>query len=88
MRMIHTLPLLMALGGFVPHAQAAEPVPQRGLSMDKVLKQYGEPQQRLQTVGKPPITRWIYPDFTVYFEHKRTLHSVRHHKRAAHSAAH
>lgn len=83
------VPLLtLALAGASLHAQAAEPVPMRGQSMQSVMHQYGEPQQRLAAVGKPPITRWVYPGFTVYFEHKWTIHSVRHHnKRAAHTSA-
>lgn len=28
-------------------------------------------------MGQPPISRWSYPDFTVYFENDLVLHSVR-----------
>jgi len=27
-------------------------------------------------VGKPPISRWEYPGFVVYFEHEHVIHSV------------
>jgi hypothetical protein len=30
-------------------------------------------------VGDPPITRWVYDRFTVYFENDRVIHSVVHH---------
>ncbi|PHS17495.1 MAG: hypothetical protein COA86_09385 [Kangiella sp.] len=52
--------------------------PKLGLDMQKVEDQYGEPTQRIDAVGEPPITRWIYPTFTVFFEHDKVLHSVIH----------
>jgi hypothetical protein len=52
--------------------------PAHGLSMDAVLQRYGEPQNRIPAVGQPPITRWVYPDFTVYYEHNLVIHSVIH----------
>jgi hypothetical protein len=27
-------------------------------------------------VGDPPISRWVYDHFTVYFEYDKVLHSV------------
>ena len=52
--------------------------PASGISMDSVLQRYGEPQNRVPAVGQPPITRWVYPDFTVYFEYRHVIHSVVH----------
>lgn len=52
--------------------------PKRGMSMDRVRQQFGEPQQRLGPVGEPPITRWVFDRFTVYFEHRYVIHSVVH----------
>ena len=52
------------------------PRPTAGLSMEQVLQQFGEPQQKLDAVGNPPITRWAYETFIVYFEHKTVIHSV------------
>ena len=52
--------------------------PKLGLDMQRVEEQFGEPNQRLDSVGEPPITRWIYPTFTVFFEHDKVLHSVIH----------
>ncbi|MFZ5537473.1 MAG: phosphodiesterase [Pseudomonadota bacterium] len=78
-----TTPLLtLALCATIPATHAAPPVPERGQSMNSVLRHYGEPQQRIAAVGKPPISRWVYPEFTVYFEHHHTIHSVLHQKRA------
>ena len=50
--------------------------PARGSTMKSVEAKYGEPQQRHATVGKPPITRWDYAGFSVFFEHDRVIHSV------------
>jgi len=50
--------------------------PGRGMKMDEVLQRFGEPRQRLPAVGEPPITRWIYDGYTVYFEHEYTITSV------------
>ena len=52
------------------------PVPKNGLKMQDVEQQYGAPVEKLNPVGEPPITRWIYPEFTVYFENNTVLHSV------------
>ncbi|HUG03891.1 MAG TPA: hypothetical protein VML92_05655 [Steroidobacteraceae bacterium] len=57
-----------------PAAAAARP--DRGSSMATVHSRYGEPTNRHSAVGDPPITRWDYPQFAVYFEHDRVLHAV------------
>ena len=50
--------------------------PRRGMSMDKVQFSYGQPIAISETVGKPPITHWIYNDRVVYFEHSTVIHVV------------
>ena len=55
--------------------------PKRGLTMDQVEKQFGAPATRHPTVGggspqQPPITRWDYSGFSVFFERDRVVHSV------------
>jgi hypothetical protein len=50
--------------------------PSRGSTMSAVQSRYGEPTSRHAAVGEPPITRWDYPQFSVYFEHDRVLHAV------------
>jgi len=58
-----------------------------GLSMAQVAKRFGQPQRKIGPVPNagtklnPPITRWEYPGFTVYFEHSTALHLVKHHQR-------
>lgn len=56
-------------------------MPERGRTMATVRSRLGEPQRVLGPVGDPPITRWVYREFTVYFEHDRVLHSVKHRDR-------
>jgi hypothetical protein len=56
---------------------AAQPTtPARGASKAQVEKQFGEPTQRVAAVGNPPISSWVYPGFTVYFEYDHVIHSV------------
>jgi hypothetical protein len=55
--------------------------PKRGLTMDQVEKQFGAPSTRHPAVGgssqqQPPITRWDYGGFSVFFEHDRVIDSV------------
>ena len=56
-------------------------VPTRGMSMAQVEQAYGAPVDKLPTAGgdtarHPPINRWRYDGFTVYFERSRVIHSV------------
>jgi len=50
--------------------------PRRGMSMDQVKGKLGQPVKVDPAVGKPPITRWIYNDRTVYFERSTVIHVV------------
>ena len=52
--------------------------PRSGQSMQQVEDVYGTPVERTSAVGEPPITRWHYATFTVYFEHDRVIHAVAH----------
>lgn len=72
-----------------PPAPAAQPrsmhsaeMPARGLSMRQVEKKFGKPLKVLPPTGptskhNPPITRWVYDDFIVYFERNLVIHSAR-----------
>jgi hypothetical protein len=50
--------------------------PNRGATMQAVEQKFGKPSQRHATVGQPPITRWDYPGFAVFFEKDRVIHAV------------
>ena len=52
----------------------------KGLSKEEVYSRYGEPQKILTAVGNPPISRWKYDQFTVYFEQEHVIHTVAHGK--------
>lgn len=53
--------------------------PRRGMTMDKVQNELGQPNEISNTVGEPPITSWIYSDRVVYFEHSHVIHVVASH---------
>jgi hypothetical protein len=60
----------------LPAAQARVGLPPRGTSMAQVEAQFGAPTQRVAAVGQPPITRWVYPNFVVFFEYQHVVHAV------------
>jgi len=56
-------------------------LPKRGMTMDQVKREYGAPEKVLATRGgsskhQPPIHRWEYPKYIVYFEYSHVIHSV------------
>lgn len=59
-----------------PAAQAELAAPGRGLSMAQVESRYGAPTEKVAPVGHPPIARWVYPTFVVYFEGHHVIHAV------------
>ncbi len=52
--------------------------PARGDSKAGVEERFGSPNEMAGAVGEPPISRWEYPGFTVYFEYERVIHAVSH----------
>ncbi|WP_126454840.1 hypothetical protein [Sulfuriflexus mobilis] len=56
------------------------PRPGRGMTMQQVEAAFGSPRQKMAPVGEPPITRWVYEQYTVHFEHDRVIHSAVHHQ--------
>jgi hypothetical protein len=53
-------------------------VPDNGLNMSEVEAAYGTPETKGGAVGTPPITRWTYERWSVYFEYDRVLYTVLH----------
>ena len=56
-------------------------MPARGQSMQQVQAQFGAPSEQLQPRGGqkrqwPTINRWVYPQFTVYFEKQKVIDVV------------
>ena len=50
--------------------------PSRGMTMNQVSTKFGTPTNKVPAVGRPPISRWEYPGFVVYFENDHVIHSV------------
>jgi len=50
--------------------------PSRGMTMQKVEAAFGAPASRVPAVGNPPISRWEYPGFVVFFENDHVIHTV------------
>lgn len=62
-------------------AGAHASLPKRGNSMSQVEAQFGAPQRKFAAVGggshsTPPITRWQYDNFSVYFEFSHVVDAV------------
>lgn len=56
-------------------------LPTRGSSMAQVEARFGAPTQKYPAVGgsnkhNPPITRWAYSNFNVYFENSHVVDAV------------
>lgn len=91
MSKLRALTLVALIGGFaagvnadtldMSAAEAAarfdEPgKPSRGMTQARVEANYGTPESRRSAVGDPPISRWDYDGFIVYFEYDMVIHSV------------
>lgn len=50
--------------------------PTRGMSKSSVQQRFGTPNSKVAAIGDPPISRWIYDDYTVVFEYDKVLHAV------------
>lgn len=69
---------VLKLGDSVAFEQSRfeDSLPTRGMSMADVEASFGRPSQAVAPVGDPPISRWLYPQFKVFFEYDRVLHAV------------
>jgi len=62
--------------------QPSVETPKRGLTMSQVEAKFGAPVQKHAAVSdpgtahQPPITRWDYTGFSVFFEHDRVIDTV------------
>ncbi len=53
-------------------------LPVNGMSRDEVYARFGEPVSQRAAVGDPPIARWNYASWSVYFEYELVLFTVLH----------
>lgn len=85
LRIVSAIALLFAFGGMA-HAETVKMSgtmagsddgrPTRGMTQAKVESKYGSPKTVNAPVGEPPITRWEYADFVVFFEYDKVIHAV------------
>ena len=52
-------------------------MPTKGMSKERVKTLFGEPLEEIPAKGQPPISRWKYQKFTVYFDSDAVIHCVR-----------
>ena len=50
--------------------------PKRGMTQQSVEANFGAPQSARDAIGEPPISRWEYANFVVFFEYDRVIHAV------------
>lgn len=63
------------------HAADSASLPKRGTAMSQVQAHFGAPSRKFAPVGggsrlTPPITRWQYDTFSVYFENSHVVNAV------------
>jgi len=85
---IKSIVIMLFLAGPLAHADALliEKVrqddqqqlerPARGMNKATVVNRFGEPKDRIAAVGTPPISRWVYDNYIVFFEKDQVLHAV------------
>lgn len=72
--------IIIPLGDQAPELQAAKR-PDKGLTTEEVVQIFGKPLKQTPAVGTPPISRWTFDDFVVYFESNKVIHTVLKHRK-------
>ncbi|GAB3046038.1 hypothetical protein [Stenotrophomonas tumulicola] len=91
-RYLYTMAVMAALAAAAPAladtllvdraaGKPAGALPVRGQSMQQVQDRFGAPSEQLDPRGGqkrqwPTINRWVYPQFTVYFEKQKVIDVV------------
>jgi hypothetical protein len=60
-------------------SDTAATLPQRGATQATLETQRGQPLNKTAAVGNPPISRWDYAGYSVYFERDTVIHSIVNH---------
>jgi hypothetical protein len=85
LRIVSVIAMLFAFGAMAnaqnlsmdgAKAGSGDARPTRGMTQASVQSKYGSPASVKAPVGDPPITRWEYADFVVFFEHDKVIHAV------------
>lgn len=64
----------LQMDGTEPGSSASRP--SRGETTASVESKFGAPATKRAAVGDPPISRWEYKEFVVFFEYDRVIHAV------------
>jgi len=67
---------IVASDGGIAVRDAGVAAPSRGMTMGQVSSKFGDPLTKVAAVGNPPISRWEYSGFVVYFERDHVIHAV------------
>lgn len=67
---------IVASDGGIAVRDAGVAAPSRGMTMTQVATKFGDPLTKVAAVGTPPISRWEYSGFVVYFERDHVIHAV------------
>jgi hypothetical protein len=65
----------LIVNGITAEAAGGE-MPASGITKARVTSGWGEPKQKSDAIGEPPISRWDYGNFVVYFEYDHVIHAV------------
>lgn len=85
LRIVSAIALLVAFGAMANaetvkmdgmSAGSGDGRPSRGMTQASVESKYGSPVSVESPIGEPPITRWVYSDFVVFFEYDKVIHAV------------
>jgi hypothetical protein len=50
--------------------------PKNSQTKEEVAAKFGEPLKKVAAIGEPPISRWEYGKFNVFFEDNLVIHTV------------
>jgi len=85
LRIVSAIALLVALGSLASAqtvsidgamSRSDDARPSRGMTQASVESEYGSPASVNSPVGDPPISRWEYASFVVFFEYDKVIHAV------------
>lgn len=68
--------LLKAIMEEPPNTLKGMPRPKPGMTMENVVKVFGDPESKTDPVGNPPILQWQYAGYVVYFEGQYVINTV------------
>ena len=68
--------LLKAISEEPPNTLEGLPRPKPGMTRENVTKVFGKPKKTGEPVGRPPIVKWYYENYVVYFEGDFVINTV------------